>query len=232
VILLTLSAVAAPGQAGVFFGKKNKPNPAERVPELIVTVKTDKDEGKRAAAAEELRQYDPAAHKDIVPILIDVLLNDPKPSVRSEAAESLGKIRPISQEAGWALEQALEKDTSMRVRLRARYALLGYHWNGYQSPNKDKGNPPAEKPDKGGPSGAPPVINTVTPPTPGKAKSKGAPILNETPPPPLAEPGSRLEPRPLPPGPPKLQPVPAASPKLQPAPARSNDGPALEPPRF
>ena len=89
-----------------------KPSPAERVPELIVIVKTDKDESKRAAAAEELRQYDPAANPDIVPVLIDVLMNDAKPAVRTEAAETLGKLRPVSQEAGWALEQAVESNHS------------------------------------------------------------------------------------------------------------------------
>src|SRR5439155_25781395 len=118
--LVTVGALALPAPAGILFGKKTKPNPAERVPELIVIVKTDKDESKRASAAEELRQYDPAAHGDIVPVLIDVLMNDPKPAVRVEAAESLGKLRPISQEAGWALEQAKEKDSSMRVRAKAR----------------------------------------------------------------------------------------------------------------
>src|SRR4051794_100892 len=74
VVLFTLSALADPARAGILFGKKpNKPNPAERVPELIVTVKTDGDEHKRAAAAEELRQYDPATFTEIVPVLIDVL---------------------------------------------------------------------------------------------------------------------------------------------------------------
>src|SRR5262249_24186660 len=127
------AALARPAGAGIIFGRKGKkpPTPAERVPELIVTVKTDRDENKRAKAAEELRQYDPAAFKDIVPVLIDVLLNDKKPAVRAEAAQSLGKLRPVSQQAGMALEQALAKGPSMRVRLQARSSLLQYHWAGY-----------------------------------------------------------------------------------------------------
>src|SRR5947209_19796062 len=91
-ILLTTGALTLPASAGIIFGKKTKPNPAERVPQLIVAVKTDKDESKRLSAAEELRQYDPAAFPDIVPVLIDVMMNDDKPSVRSEAAERLGKM--------------------------------------------------------------------------------------------------------------------------------------------
>ena len=136
--LVTVGMLALPAPAGILFGKKTKPNPAERVPELIVIVKTDKDESKRTSAAEELRQYDPATHPDIVPVLIDVLLNDAKPAVRVEAAESLAKLRPVSQEAGWALEQARDKDSSMRVRAKARYELIGYYWAGYHTDPKLK----------------------------------------------------------------------------------------------
>jgi hypothetical protein len=98
-LLATLPALAS---AGLFFGKKApKPDPATRVPELIVTVKTDGDENKRAEAAEELRQYDPAAQPDIVPVLIDVLLHDAKPSVRAEAAQSrASSARSTSRPAG------------------------------------------------------------------------------------------------------------------------------------
>ena len=136
-LLVLLPTLAAPASAGVFFGKKKKqPNPNDRVPELLVTVKTDGDENKRARAAEELRQFDAATHPEVVPILIDVLLNDKKPAVRAEAAQSLGKLRPVSQEAGQALEQALAKDPSMRVRLQARSALLQYHWSGYRSASR------------------------------------------------------------------------------------------------
>lgn len=42
--LALLPPLAAPAFAGVFFNKKGKkPNPADRVPELLVTVKTDVD---------------------------------------------------------------------------------------------------------------------------------------------------------------------------------------------
>src|SRR5207302_3914603 len=105
-------------------------------------VKADKDESKRARAAEELRQYDPTMFRDIIPVLIDVLHNDKKPSVRAEAAQSLGKLRPVSQEAGLALEQALARDPSMRVRLQARSSLLGYHWAGYRNAGKNVEPPP------------------------------------------------------------------------------------------
>src|SRR5258708_5817365 len=132
-ILLALLAsitLALPARAGILFGRHSKTNPAERVPQLIVSVKSETDEDKRAAAAKELRDYDPAAHPDLIPVLIDVLQHDEKPSVRAEAAQSLGKLRPISQEAGSALEQAT-KDSSIRVRLQARTSLMSYRIAGY-----------------------------------------------------------------------------------------------------
>src|SRR5205807_2704180 len=117
--LLLPAAIALPAHAGLIFGRHAKVNPAQRVPELIVQVKNDKNESKRESAARELRDYDPTANPDIVPVLVDVVQNDATPSVRAEAAQSLGKLRPVSQIAGWALEEAL-KDSSIRVRLQAR----------------------------------------------------------------------------------------------------------------
>jgi HEAT repeats len=224
-VLLAAGALTLPAPAGILFGKKTKPNPAERVPELIVIVKTDKDESKRVAAAEELRQYDPAGYPDMVPVLIDVLMNDSKPAVRTEAAETLGKLRPVSQEAGWALEQAQEKDSSWRVRTKARYVLMTYHWAGYHTDPKLKDGPaipnPKDQPgDKGkvvtpAPGGTPPATGKVTPdkivisPVPVGQKAPAStpvrPITGETPAPPLADPGTTpapfLTPRPLPTGP-------------------------------
>src|SRR5262249_46087074 len=63
--LLLVPILARPGAAGIF-GKKSTPNPADRVPELINTLKADGDENKRMAVAEELRQYDPSAFPQIV----------------------------------------------------------------------------------------------------------------------------------------------------------------------
>jgi len=132
VMLLLAGVIVQSAHAGIIFGKKaRKPSETDRVPELVNTVKSDGDEDKRAGAARDLRQFDPAKYPYLVPILVDVLLNDKEPAVRAEAAQSLGKIRPISQQAGLALEQALTKDSSMRVRLQARSALMQYHWAGY-----------------------------------------------------------------------------------------------------
>jgi HEAT repeats len=230
-VLVTAGALAWPASAGILFSKKTKPNPAERVPELIVIVKTDKDESKRVSAAEELRQYDPAANRDIVPVLIDVMLSDPKPSVRSEAADSLGKIRPVSQEAGWALEQAQDKDASWRVRTKARYVLMSYHWAGYHSDPKMKDGPmivsPKDQPMGNGKVVMPAPNSKGTPgtmivtPAPSKSTGTASPsVAGQTPPPPLADPivkpAPSQAPRPLPQGP--AQPITPAT-KVTPAPA-------------
>ena len=192
-LLLTAFALASPARAGIFFNKK-KPapvDPNQRVPELLGLVKTSPDENQRAKAAEELRKYDPQAFPDMVPVLIDVLASDPKAPVRSEAAHTLSKLRPVSVPVGQALERALAKDPSMRVRLQTRSALLQYHWAGYRTPKNGvptqtkepplapplpgptEGPPTLPGPSQGppplpGPSqGTPPGVTTVAPPEQG-----------------------------------------------------------------
>src|SRR5438105_1702213 len=131
--LMTLTGVtmmAAPARAGLF-SKHAKINPADRVPTLIATLRAEADERKRASAAEELRQYDPNMFPEIVPTLADIALRDPKTSVRLEAIQSLAKLRPVSQRAGSALEQATH-DESGRVRFQARTLLWQYHLAGYR----------------------------------------------------------------------------------------------------
>jgi hypothetical protein len=204
VILPALLLTLLPGQpacAGVFFGKKVKQSPAERVPELIKTLKTDGDEHKRCSAAEELRQYDPMQFPEIVPALIDALLNDKKPAVRSESAQSLGKLRPVTSAAGAALEQSLAKDNSMRVRLQARSSLLQYRWAGYTPKGKDE--PAAE-------SKEPPLAADVPP-----ATARTAPPRSTSVSPPRSAPPDA--PRPLPTG--SLEP-----PVATPAPIRDLSG--------
>src|SRR5215204_5365035 len=123
---LVVATVAPAAPAGIF-SRKPKSNAAARVPELLLQLQSAQDEGQRAGAAEELRQYDAKESPRVVPALIDALGRDASPSVRAEAATTLGKLRPISQQAGYALEQAQNNDAVMRVRMAARQALWQYH---------------------------------------------------------------------------------------------------------
>jgi hypothetical protein len=131
IFILVFTPVWAGPAHGQFFGRRNRPDPIQRVPELIVAVKTDANERKRANAAEELRDYDSKQFPEIVGVLIDVAQNDAGASVRSEAIASLAKIRPVSQEAGQVLENAAAKDPSARVRWQAKTSLWGYRMAGY-----------------------------------------------------------------------------------------------------
>jgi len=221
-VVLLLGVLVNQGSAGIF-GKKNKPTPTERVPELITIIKTDGDEHKRSSAVEELRQYDPKQFPNIVPTLIDALMTDAKPSVRSEAAQTLSKLRPVTKETGWALEQAVAKDSSMRVRLQARSALLHYHLAGYHG-GKDTG--PAPVPQTSEPPLAPPVKAAVTPtPAPRIRATPVSQAVKSTPAAPDANAGNA--PKPLPQGPPL---VPTEAPKLKPAPPSGDQGPELNQP--
>lgn len=146
-VLLALVVCSSSSSAGIF-RKTKSPNPAERVNELLNSLRSEPDERKRLGAAEELRQFDARLYPNILPALIESLANDPSPSVRAEAAASLGKIRPIEAAVGQALEKALAHDGSMRVRMSARTALVQYHLYGYRSgplPNpviQQTGEPP------------------------------------------------------------------------------------------
>jgi hypothetical protein len=142
-VLALALAWTAPGPAQLF-GKKTKPNPSQRVPELILIVKTDPDDRKRTQAAEELRDYDVTVFAEIIPILADVLQHDKKVNVRYEAVNSLTKIRPVSAPAGQALEKAAASDESLRIRVHAKTALAKYHLAGY-SPKKADPPPSVQK---------------------------------------------------------------------------------------
>ena len=132
IITLLLAAFTSEGRAGPF-KRPNKPDPAEHVPDLIKTLKNDPNERKRAEAAEELREYDLRTFPDIMPTLIEALANDGSASVRYDAVNSIGKLRPISQQGGYAIEQAAANDSSIRVRAAAKAHLV--YWisvNGFR----------------------------------------------------------------------------------------------------
>jgi hypothetical protein len=167
--------------------------------------------------------------------LSDALLRDPNPSVRLEAASTLGKLRPITQSAGYTLEQAQDRDSSLRVRNAARMALWQYHLVGYRS-GKAPEKPAEPSADQ---SAAQPPSAHRLPPAPSTVKTPqrlGVGPRGETPEPPLAGsapgqrtvsqvpvPRSRLQP----PNPVTLQPV--STPKLLTPPASNPTNPAGAP---
>ncbi len=217
-----LLAFAAPAPAGIF-GKRQKPNPAQRVPELIQTLRQERDDRKRAAAADELRQYDANQFPEIVPALIQAVQTDPTWGVRYDAAQSLGKLRPVSQQAGRALEKAASEDPSLRVRLQARTSLMFYHLAGYSSRKDAPPQPGATVAPK---TEEPPLANPMTPPPapPAQTAPPPVPLPAETPPPPLAPP----TPPPAPPAAPSPPPAPDANiPRPLPPGPPMNEGPTL-----
>jgi hypothetical protein len=166
-VIVLATAGEVPGQW--IFGKKQKVNPLQRVPELILTVKTDADERKRLHAAEELRDYDTTTFTEIVPVLADVLKNDKKHGVRAEALTSLTKIRPASALAAQAIEKAAADDDTLRVRLQAKAALPKYHL--IMSLAKKSEASPEKKT-----SGEPPLIESPQPMPPGVAAPMKKPM--------------------------------------------------------
>jgi HEAT repeats len=205
---VVILALASPTQAGLF-RKTVKPDPATHVPVLIETLKSSNEEKARAAAASELRDYDAKVFPDILPTLAEALANDPSSTVRAEAAESIGKVRPISLQAGYALEQAIAHDKSIMVRASARWAIAQYRFLGYFVSGKtdlttlQTAEPPlatstSTKVTAGGtvlrPTPAPipvsgPVMPPSGPPLPPNSESLAPKVDPGTSEPPLAEPG-------------------------------------------
>lgn len=126
---------AGPVQAQLFRRKPAPPPPppAQRVPELVSILKSAPEERKRTSAAEELREFDPQAYAEILPALIEAARNDAKVGVRMEAVTALSKIRPITREAGQAIEHSASEDSNLRARIHARTTLWRYQLAGYSS---------------------------------------------------------------------------------------------------
>jgi hypothetical protein len=183
-------SLVAPAQAGLF-KKSAKPDPTVYVPALIETLRDTKhkDEKARAAAAGELDEYDAKAFPDILPALIDALTSDPSPSVRSRAAESIGKVRPITAMAGYALERAVADDASFSVRVSARAALVKYRFLGHMPGAKIEGVvQSAEPPLAAGPTIKDTSTGTVLRPTPGPILADGPVTAPALPPAPTPKP--------------------------------------------
>lgn len=190
------------------FRKKNpdKDEPQPKSKQIVETLKSDTDEKKRQAAAVQLRDEDPRTNADILPTLIASLQRDPSTAVRSEVAETIGKLKPVSQVAGAALEQTFVSDPSESVRKSSQKALWDYHLNGYRSTGANAAMPQTAEPPLAKPKSAPIALpvsrqkplttaTAVAPPatTPAPARpittgiGKGA-IYPQTIEPPLAKP--------------------------------------------
>jgi hypothetical protein len=226
IVAVCATQVHAGGILGNLFGKKPKGNPAEAVKELVQIAKSDPDERRRVKAIEELRQYDSKQYPIIAQTVMESLLRDPSAPVRSEAAETLGKVRPITSQAGYALEQVQNNDSSMRVRLAAKQALWHYHLAGYRGGNAKDGpqssEPPLAGPNSGSPAAGnrqppPPQVNNRRTPTSVQPVSRGG--IRETAEPPLAAPS---EARPVMPAPPIIT--------TPPSPPRSLSHGPIDPP--
>ncbi len=231
---LMLAGLLAPSAAQAQLFWKRTPAtpslpPAQQVTNLIKQLKEDGDENKRLAAIEELRGMDATAHPEMIGPLMEALFNDKKPSVRAEAAYTLGRVRPVQSGIGQALEYARDNDASMRVRLQARGTLLGYYIGGYRSGQEEspspltpgassKNEPPlatgpnVSSPGSGSalPFSSPPVTGIATTPSsrltpiqtgPVTAEPKVFPNLQTAPPPTMAEPPVYKSYQPLPVGP-------------------------------
>lgn len=170
VLLAALVGLAsASGAAPTLLKGKPRTDPA-RVPALVEALRSDPDEKKRKAAADELGRADARQMPEVVTALVAALQKDASASVRLEAAESIGQLGSVFPMAGVALETAASGDASTLVRLAAKKSLWEYHLNGYRSPKGTDGlaaqtvEPPIASPASPRPaSAAIPVVPPAVP---------------------------------------------------------------------
>ena len=182
---------AAPVHAGIIFNRHSKqpakPNGSDVASQLIRIVSGDADERRRAAAAVELGKVDLRQHPEAGKALIEVLRGDSSATVRGEAAQALGRMRPLTQQVAEALDAASSSDSVLRVRQLARNSLTAFLQAGYKPGNQTES--PTHDPSYAGPVN-PPVQPSAPAPLPSPFVRRNIRPLapaNETGEPPLAE---------------------------------------------
>ncbi len=192
--LLTLFTLlsAIPAQAGIIFNRHSrKPSKENTVTDptaqLIQVARTDSDDRRRAAAVEELGQFDLRQYPQAAFALIQVLQGDSSAAVRGEAAKLLGKMRPLTQQVAEALDVASSTDSAPGVRQLARASLLPFLSAGYKQGNRS--DAPANEPSYAGPAAQParPIAPSRLPSPFVRQNPRPATLGNETTEPPLAD---------------------------------------------
>jgi hypothetical protein len=195
ILLLVPFALGAaiPAQAGIFNRSSKQPaRPAaapDHVGELIRALKVEPDERRRATIASELSRFDLKQAPQAGGALIESLQNDPSPLVRNEAAESLGKMKPLTYQVAQALDQAFNTDPASRVRLTARNSLLPFLQAGYKPTNRSEvatAEPPRVAPTMPARPISPPPVAPAPLPSSLVKRNVKPPTVRETNEPPLA----------------------------------------------
>lgn len=228
-------AIDLPG-LGWFKKRQEKKEPEKKEPtqaadkQHVSTLESDRDEGRRKAAASALRGADPKTNFDAVAALSNALLKDPSPEVRATAAESLGAFRVVYQQAVTALEKAEDDDPDKGVRAAAKSALLQYSLAGYKQATTAKSQ--SAEPPLAKPAAKPATVTAAKPTTPEvpfRSITQGpgttAPFAQSSEPP-LARPAAKSEPKLLPAA------IPAAKPTVAPPPGVPQRMPANVPQRM
>ncbi len=155
IALFILSTTAS---AGLIFNRrpKQQDNSKEQAQDPISVLRHDTDEHHRLSAVQNLSHADLKQNPQAAFALIDVLLKDTSPNVRTAAADVLGKLHPMAVHIGMALEQASSSDSSSAVRNAAGASLAAYVHAGYHL--SAEGAPPLAPP-------APPPMAPASPST-------------------------------------------------------------------
>jgi HEAT repeats len=146
------------------------------------TLRSDPEEKKRKAAAENLASVDPRTTIELMPTLNAAMQQDPSATVRATVIDTVGKLKPINQESGAILELVVVSDPVEGVRKSAQAALWQYHLNGYRatsltSPGSQTAEPPLAKPKAPPTAVAPTLVSKKSEQAAAKSEPKPQPSL-------------------------------------------------------
>jgi len=193
-----------------------KPEPAQRVKQLVVSLQSDPDVTHRKAAVDELRAADARGTAEVLAALASSLQRDPSPAVRSAVAEALGEAKSGSVAAVLAEVEKSDPDASVRAAAKTalwRHQLNAQKMTGSTAPT---GEPlfalPSVPVSPRTAASAMPATN-FQPITQGPGRGG---LYRETAEPPFADPKTGAAPIPVAVAPPQPVPMPLPTPTAQP----------------
>jgi len=192
--------------------QQSKPDPAQRVKQLVGTLQTDPDVAHRKAAVDDLSAADARGNAEVVAALTGSLQRDPSPAVRAAVAQALGEAK--SAGAAAVLAEVEKSDPDAGVRAAAKTALWRHQLNAQKvsGSTAPAGEPAfARPPVSASPRTVAPPATDFRPITQGPGRGG---FYRETAEPPFAAPKPTAAPTPVAVAPP--QPMPLPTPTAQP----------------
>ncbi|MFN4258649.1 MAG: HEAT repeat domain-containing protein [Gemmataceae bacterium] len=213
-VLLIWATALEPASAGIIFNRQNNQQGSSNGPKIFRLFKGKNNEPPpnqhhQPTNSMYPHQPAPAVQPNGMDGMVQTLQHSPDAEQRYHAAVQLGKMRPFPPAVSAVLQQAANNDSSMKVRVAAKTALMQQQINGFINDKMQQ-------------------VPRVNPPTmPRQPTTQEPPLAEPLPAPPASPaPPPRLVPQPAPAVPPSWRgPTTTEPPLAPPAPSSSNYAP-------